>query len=239
MIREILDDLKNMNIRNILNDMKGNSFKKVIFRNRLAIGFSLVGLIAFIIITINVLNGNLDTFNEEVYYYIASLINPTLTLIVRGVSFFGTWIPFGIACVLFVLPKTRKRAGVPLLFSALFGAATVVILKIWIAVPRPDILPLVSAGGYGHPSGHVLRAVVFFSIAALLILDYSKTKTVRVSAILAMIILPLMIGFSRIYLGVHTATDIMASFSIGIVVIVLSAIMLQYTNFWSVNSQDQ
>jgi len=90
------------------------------------------------------------------------------------------------------------------------------ILKIIFKRERPLDLMLIEETGYSFPSGHTMVATIFYGFIIYLInkSNYQKkTKTIINTLLIVLIIL---IGISRIYLGVHYATDVIASYLIGI-----------------------
>ena len=181
---------------------------------------SATALAVFAIVTANVLNGQLDAWNYAVYSRIALLINPGLTQTMISVSFAGRWYVYlTIAVLLLLAPKTRRRFGIPIFLTLGAGMASNYILKYIFAVPRPDINRLASASGYGHPSGHVMYGMAFVGMCAFLLWQHAEIKPLKIGAVLfAALFVPLM-GFNRIYLGVHTATDVVAGYFAGIVII--------------------
>ena len=98
------------------------------------------------------------------------------------------------------------RTGVVLLFTFVLNA----LLKGIFEVPRPDTIEhLVHADDWSFPSGHAQSAIVLWGWLAW---EFRN----RLGLVLAGLLI-LAIGFSRVYLGVHTPTDIIAGFSIGLV----------------------
>ena len=191
------------------------------------IGINLVSLILFIVISMNVLNGNLNEWNSTVYDQMALLINPSLTSFMIFIDFIGKWYVYLPIALLFLsIPKSRKKIGVPLTFSLLFGGVLNFILKQIYAIPRPDVYRLVIASGYGHPSGHVMYGAAFIGICVLLVLKYTSKKALKVSVIVISTAFMLLMGFNRIYVGAHTATDVVTGYLAGTCVIISSAFIL-------------
>lgn len=112
-----------------------------------------------------------------------------------------------------------------LLFGAgiFFAGLLTQFLKLLIGRMRPPDGARVLWDGYSFPSGHALGATVFYGFLLFLILRYSKNNWIRklFSAILPLLIL--LIGASRVYLGVHWVTDVIAGWAIG--GIILAAII--------------
>jgi undecaprenyl-diphosphatase len=189
----------------------------------------IVSSLGFALVTVNVLNGNLDIWNISVYNQIALTITPMLTNFMVFIDFIGKWyIYLSIAGLLLLLPKTRQKLGFPVTFTLGFGMSLNYLFKQIFAVPRPDVYWLVNATGYGHPSGHIMYGTAFIGICVYLCFQYaSKAATTRISLMLAIIFLLLM-GFNRIYLGVHTPTDVIAGYFAGIFVLTLSTFIIQH-----------
>lgn len=97
------------------------------------------------------------------------------------------------------------------------------LVKFFFRRPRPThVEHLITQGGYSFPSGHAMGAVVAYGALLFLIIRASrKTKT---TVIASCILIPfiLLIGISRIYLGVHYPSDIIGGFSLGLAVLSLS-----------------
>lgn len=98
------------------------------------------------------------------------------------------------------------------------------LLKYIIQRPRPDGYRLITESGYSFPSGHSMVSMAFYGLIIYLIWKMVKNKKIKyISCGILGILIP-MIGFSRIYLGVHYASDVIGGFAISIVYLLL------YTN---------
>ena len=91
------------------------------------------------------------------------------------------------------------------------------ILKLIVARERPSVLRLVSEEGYSFPSGHSMVSMGFYGFLIYLSYKNIKSKKIKIPLIIFLSMLILLIGISRIYLGVHYATDVIGGFIIGIV----------------------
>lgn len=90
------------------------------------------------------------------------------------------------------------------------------LAKEWFKRERPSVHQLVHAEGYSFPSGHALNAFILYMFILYLILNNKNIsrKRQRLSAI-GLIILVVIISMSRIYLGVHYLSDVIAGISLG------------------------
>lgn len=90
------------------------------------------------------------------------------------------------------------------------------ILKELIQRPRPDGFRLISETGYSFPSGHSMVSMALFGIIIWLIWRYHKHDIFRILWCALFAVLILAIGISRIYLGVHYASDVLAGFCVSL-----------------------
>jgi len=178
-------------------------------------------------LSVNVLNGNLAAWNDSVYIQVSAWINPILTNIMIFLNYIGKWFVYLIIAFLFlVIPRTRKKIGIPVTFVVFASIALNYVLKLFFAIERPDNYRIVSASGYGHPSAHAMVTTAFIGICLFLFLRNTNNKQLKIIVSALSIIFILLMGFSRIYLGVHTPTDIIAGYLAGIFVVATSVIFL-------------
>ena len=96
------------------------------------------------------------------------------------------------------------------------------LLKAFIARQRPDLLePIVQEHGFSFPSGHAILGMTAFGVLAVLISRTRLPRWVRTTLVAAMVALVLLIGVSRVYLGVHYPTDVIAGWTLGAVIVLL------------------
>jgi membrane-associated phospholipid phosphatase len=127
-----------------------------------------------------------------------------LTVLLAGAAAWAVW---------------RLRRGRPALLAAVSGiggALLVTGIKALIARDRPDpLLRAVTENGFSFPSGHATTSVVVLGTVAWLISTATASHTVRATAWVAAVLLGAGIGLSRVYLGVHYPTDVLAGWILG------------------------
>jgi len=121
-----------------------------------------------------------------------------------------------VVVILFSLFK-KWRTGLWYGLTVLFGAGVLNgLVKSFYGRVRPDqIEHLIEQGGHAFPSGHAMGAVIVYGGLFFLFTQYSNSKPWQWLLGIISVILILMIGLSRIYLGVHYPSDVIAGFSLG------------------------
>ncbi|MEJ7772331.1 MAG: phosphatase PAP2 family protein [Geodermatophilaceae bacterium] len=112
------------------------------------------------------------------------------------------------------------------LAATLGGASTIsALIKLMVARPRPSSGALIEAIGYAFPSGHSTAAAAGWLAAALVAGLLTRSSALRLSLLAGALLIIVLVGISRVYLGVHAATDVLGGWALGglWVVLVLTA----------------
>ena len=130
----------------------------------------------------------------------------------------GLWIGAVIACaVLFFTWKKRWSALVTLVLAVPGGMLLNELLKLAVQRQRPFLVgPFVDWSGYSFASGHTIAATLLYGWLAIFLVPRIKGNRARVAAVLAAMSLILLVGFSRIALGAHYLTDVLAAMVFGV-----------------------
>lgn len=91
------------------------------------------------------------------------------------------------------------------------------IVKAFIKRPRPTSALIAIPDSYSFPSGHTMCSVMFYMYLIHLVNVYVTDKTLKNILRVVLVLIPVLIGYSRIYLGVHYATDVIAGAIMGVV----------------------
>jgi undecaprenyl-diphosphatase len=138
-----------------------------------------------------------------------------LNQLMKVVTWAGSWIAvFVVAAAVALLTwkgRLRPVAVVTVLTAWLGELLAVTLTKALVERHRPPVsVRVVAAHGWAFPSGHAANAVVVFSVAAALVSHLARSRIVEVLSWLMALFLMALVGFSRIELGVHWTTDVLA-----------------------------
>ena len=123
-------------------------------------------------------------------------------------------------CAAFLWYEGRGRLGLALFFIAMLGRGLSEVQKYWIARVRPDLEPhLVVVKTSSFPSGHATSSMVFYLARALAL---TARKSWHRQAVAAAIILSVLIGASRVMLGVHWPSDVVGGWAFGLLWVLLT-----------------
>lgn len=161
------------------------------------------------------------SFDDHVFTLILPYINAVNTSIMEAITFLGSvqfLLPANILVILFVLFIKKQQYDALKIFAiTITGTAVLFLLKFFLQRQRP-LLPLVAkAHGYSFPSGHSFSSVVFYGMLAYIGYKNIKNDFLKWSSIVFLFILAGLVGFSRIYLKLHYASDVIAGFSLGVI----------------------
>lgn len=206
-----------------------SSSNKNIYRLIIAGG----ALICFAFISFQISLNETNSFDTVVREWIYGLRNPLSEKILIFFTYLGNWQSLvGLAVILILIPKTRKNIGVPMAVTAITSTIIYSIAKDMFERQRPDVsLHLINQGGYSFPSGHSMNGLVFFGILIYLVRRNCESKKGANILTLIMIALILIIGFSRVFVGVHYPTDVLGGWSLGTVILMGAMVVIDELEF--------
>ena len=171
--------------------------------------------------------GGILEWGLELIRAVQSVHGPALDAIFKAITFLGEedffiiLLPLFLWCVDFAF-------GARLAFFFLFSTIVNSGAKGLFAQPRPfeldSTVKLYESKGYGLPSGHSQSSVVVWGVLA----SYIHKRWAWVAAAL----LAVLVGFSRVYLGVHFPTDVLAGWALGVVLLVGYIFLVPHIEIW-------
>lgn len=173
----------------------------------------------FYLIAKLVSSSDILSFDDTIIDFIQSYISEDLTIWVERVTFLGS-VSFITSAILIIavllLWKKKYALAIFLVTANGVGAILNKLLKWFFKRERPDILPVIIEKGYSFPSGHSMGSLIFFGSCAYLCIHIVKSTGSKIIAYIIACLFIVLIGGSRIYLGVHYPTDVVGGYSIGI-----------------------
>jgi undecaprenyl-diphosphatase len=189
--------------------------------------YILSGLALIIIIDGLVTGSELTPFNIAVQQVVSHIRTPFLTNIMISITNLGSPFMLSIFALLlsiFIVLYRDTFHTLLFLVSTAVSIVTFTILKIVIPLPRP-VGSLVTLSTWSFPSGHATVATAFFFTLSYVFFDYFKSFTSRSILILCCITAAGLICFSRVYLGVHFALDVLAGIALGLLCVSFTILM--------------
>ncbi|HEX6905252.1 MAG TPA: phosphatase PAP2 family protein, partial [Terriglobales bacterium] len=181
-----------------------------------SLALSLLALLFFSWLTREVFEGELLKFDLHIRMAVHQWANPTLTLAMEAISDLGSPVflsaLFVVLIITFLLVRWR-HAAVWLAVTMVGALALDVTLKDVFHRTRPVSYFIPEPAGYSFPSGHALGSFCFYLLLAGLLTARIHNLAARVLIWLLAALLVAAIGFSRVYLGVHWPTDVIAGYA--------------------------
>lgn len=200
--------------------MNKKKIKKYLKEKRKTI-LLIVASILFAFITYAIFSDKINYLDELVHSYILSIRNDNLTsILITITNLSGVYALTVLSVILLLVMKEKK---IPLLISLnlIYSFLANIIAKEIFTRPRPIGINLIEESGFSYPSGHAMVSMAFYGFIAYLLYKKQKNKLTKSILIISLIITILLIGFSRIYLGVHYLSDVLGGFLLSIVYLMI------------------
>ena len=173
------------------------------------------------------------SFDDRVFDAIGPWVSQTHTNIMLVITFLGSQnflLPANILLILYYLfIRDNKKTAFHITIISVTSVAVMFGIKFLLQRQRP-LVPLISkAHGYSFPSGHTFTSVTFYGILAYIAYRSIKNVFLRWGIILFLLIFVLLVGFSRVYLRLHYASDVIAGFCLGLIWLILAELFLLKT----------
>ena len=186
--------------------------------------------ILFILLLILIKTNSIESFDTSIYNLIAMHINANLTDFFKFMTFLGEGVSIASFCVLaLIVTFILKKRNIGLIvagcvtFNSLFSEG----LKRIIQRPRPEILRLINESSYSFPSSHTLASVSLCGILIYFILKSEWDRNVKIVISSLLVLFPLLIGISRIYLGAHNASDVFGGAILAMILLLIEISIIE------------
>lgn len=211
--------------------MKGEIMKKILNylkENRKEI-LLVLSMILFVFITYAIFNDKISYIDSLAHSYILSIRNDTLTSILLIITNLSGPIALIILTIILLIIIKDKKIPILIMLNLIFTFLLNQILKSIFIRPRPIGINLIEESGFSYPSGHAMISMAYYGFIAYLIYKKISNKIIKTISIISLLLIIVLVGFSRIYLGVHYLSDIIGGFllSIGYLIIYIKCINLE------------
>ncbi|MFC0273538.1 phosphatase PAP2 family protein [Metabacillus herbersteinensis] len=197
-----------------------------------ALSIFFIGL--FITVAKQMTEQKLDHFDQVTIEFIQGFISDHLTLLMSFLTFLGgtPWLSSVVIVVAIGLWMQKNPLyGTFIVFASGIGGLVNKFLKWLFQRERPDHLSLIVEHGYSFPSGHSMGSMIFYGTLVIVAVKVINKKAINWFFAIGSGLLIASIGISRIYLGVHYPSDVLAGFATGLVWIAISSILLEYAEY--------
>ncbi len=168
--------------------------------------------------------------DERLAAWLHERASPRWTEFFEAVTFLGNVPTLAVVSLAasVVLWRKRRITELQLLVLAAIGAEILTVgLKLGFERQRPFFAdPLATESTYSFPSGHSSVSLAVYGTIGFIAARHAKTRRRQIAALAAAASLVLLIGFSRLYLGVHFLSDVIAGFGIGLAWVALCVVLL-------------
>lgn len=191
---------------------------KNIDKKRISVGLLTIFFLIYIFVLV---------FFNEVNFLDSIHIKRTdnLLKIFKLITKFGDWytlIIISLAFLIFDGKKTFKYISINLVTVTFFNQ----VFKFLFQRPRPE-LNILDATGYSFPSGHSMVAMAFYGYLIYILLKTNHSNKYKVTGTVLLFSIIMLIGFSRVYLGAHYVTDVLAGFALGIIYLIVFTFIIK------------
>lgn len=198
------------------------------------ISTAIIAFLCFVALMILVLcdyNFKIDKFNVVIANNRNGFWTGFFKIFTRLGSFYTLAILMLIGVILIWFVLKDKRTS--LFYAVTFSCACIVsaIIKRIVQRTRPEHLMIIKQGGFSFPSGHSIMIFAFFALAIHFVCKFVKIKPLKITLVSVFSVIIGLIGFSRIYLGVHYLSDVIAGFLISYVVVAIFLMLYNSKNF--------
>lgn len=171
-------------------------------------------------------------FDMMIFEKLNPVVNNVNNQVMSFITFLGKHqflIPANLLLIFYFLLVTRQNwFSIRVMTIAISSLVLMLLLKQLFQRKRPLSPLLKAAKGLSFPSGHAIMAVTFYGLLIYILQHSVAVDWIKWIATILIVVLILLIGFSRVYLRVHYASDVAAGFVIGLLWLIISLAVLKW-----------
>lgn len=176
--------------------------------------------VLFIVLAVLVSFGKMQVIDNAVYNFLIGFRCDALDSFFKFITNFGDE-AFIVGMLVAIVVVLRNKLAV--LYACLGAdcALTNWIVKQIVRRDRPDVLKLVVQGGFSFPSGHTMIAMCMYGYLIYVVNKKFTNKYLKFGSIFLLGCLIILIGVSRVYVGVHYFSDVLAGYILALIILIL------------------
>ena len=164
----------------------------------------------------------INEVDMAVYNFVIQIMSEQVTMITKIITNLGGAVVLISLCIIALLVLKNKKYGTFMIINLATVTLINLLIKNIVGRERPNILRLVEETGYSFPSGHSMASMAFYGFLIYLIYKSNiKNKFAKIAICIVLGLIIILIGTSRIYLGVHYASDVIAGFIISFTYLII------------------
>ncbi|MCY7377547.1 MAG: phosphatase PAP2 family protein [Pyrinomonadaceae bacterium] len=174
------------------------------------------------------LEGDTRRFDESVRNFVHEFAFPALTVVMRLASFLGSTLfltVFGVIIVIALYLRKHRRGAILFTITTIGASVLLATLKLAFRRVRPEpFFDTMLPASYSFPSGHSLAAFCFYGALAAILTTRIEKLWLKIIVWIAALTMITLVGISRIYLGVHHPSDVVAGYVVGLIWVITIAV---------------
>ena len=175
-----------------------------------------------------------EDFDTAVISYLSAHVTPGMTGFMKSMTFLGSrqflLTAYLIIICWFIFFQKRRRTALNVAVIGSVGILLVTLLKNVFQRPRPMHPMSVPLDTYSFPSGHTTSGFIFFGLLIVLSWKAKIAPVYKYILSILLLLISVLIGISRIYLGMHFPSDVIAGFCLGYAWLAIAVLVLEKFN---------
>ncbi|WP_052342720.1 phosphatase PAP2 family protein [Bacillus sp. EB01] len=198
--------------------------------------FSIACVYVFILLSSELMEKRPFLFDQKIIDTIGFYASPLMDRLMLLITEMGSKLMLGLLLVIsmiWLFIKHKNVWGILSYFMAVAGGGLVNLwLKSFFERERPTVNRIIEADGFSFPSGHSMGSMTYYGFLGYSVIRSKYKPLLKVGWIFLFSLIILLIGISRIYLGVHYPSDVLAGYMAGGVWLVLCIGLLEIIYFY-------
>ena len=168
-------------------------------------------IIIFFLILWSVLTKRITAFDTYIYNLVTTYKSDGMTKLYKFITFFGSTAFMVALAIFFLVIFYKSKKGGVIAVGLIISTIINNVIKPIVKRQRPLDLMMVEETTFSFPSGHTMAAVTMYGLLIYLVWKGDFNRNIRIVLTVFLALLIIAIGLSRIYLGAHFASDVIAS----------------------------